>query len=134
MIHKLNDISIAVEVPEGSWNFQLYEELLTKCIGYLHSFKEGKAKQSFIYIPAGNWEILGRPASITEEQAKGIIEQLDNKFQIRYQDYYLKEKTKYTWEKELKKMGFVKALSSFESLLTSKNVPKESVIILIKKQ
>lgn len=128
MIHTLTLKAIAVWVPKGVYK----HEIFYKCVVTRDGIGASVYSDN---LPPGSWSILGKGNELTEDQCKGIVEEVvDNKFQVKYRDYWQKEPTKYKWEKELKKMGFINALSSFESLLKSKNINPDSVIILIKKQ
>jgi hypothetical protein len=60
----LNEKAIAVEVDIKAKNFFISGDNMGNwLIGY----------NTIISIPEGNWEILGRPEEITEEQAKQIV-------------------------------------------------------------
>lgn len=125
MITQLTQNSIGVQVPEGAEDIRVRP---TNCLNY----QVGVVIEC-PDLPEGNWKILGLGKDLSEEQCKSIVEEIvDNKFQVKYPDYYQKEPTKYKWEKELKKMGFINALASFESLLKSKGLQGENTLILIK--
>jgi hypothetical protein len=115
MIHELNDKAIAVDVPEGSWNYELYEEAKIRFIGYSHSFHKGRAKQSFVELSPGSWSILGRGSEISEAQAELVCPIDEGLAMYHAHMNYGPQST---------------ALESFHSLLKSKNIPLSSVILV----
>lgn len=123
MIHNLTDNSIAVDVPEDAYGFQIPYNL--SILGY--QLPPLRANFS-IDIPEGNWEILGRPEEMEEEQAQKIIEEPKLGYYKNYEDKRAYDE--FIW---LDIFIIRTAIKSFQSLLKSKNLNPESVIILIKK-
>ena len=137
MVTQLTVNSIAVEVEATAYNFKIPESLsilwyqLPPLRGYLP-----------IDLPEGSWQILGRSEQITEEQADQIV---GRRYGLPFLDEEMKKGTPYyfnyeaplfippNWEKIVDYSTTIKtALESFESLLKSKNISPDNVIILIK--
>lgn len=122
MITVLNDTTIAVTIPpEGNINNSyLWGSYNQYWVRYTDMPKPGKIRANEIKLPPGQWEILGRPLSITEDQWKGIV---DSKLDGRelWQSY---ENT-YT--------AFHNATESGMSWIKSKSLDPLNIIILKKK-
>jgi hypothetical protein len=124
MIHTLTDKAIAVEVKPDWTKFYVWG-----AGGKLQYFEGDHPIFGIIDLPEGNWQILGRPASITLEQAKEIIPfhlGESGKYDAGYWDY---DKMDVSCDYMVNANS---ALSSFQSLLKSKNISPDKVIILIK--
>jgi hypothetical protein len=113
MVTVLNDKAIAVEAPEYAHNFIVDQ-------GSIY-WRPWDLDQP-IKLPAGNWEIIAKASELNEEQWKEIVEWFSILGDTGYQDY----------GKEYLSYGFKTATESGQSLLKSKNVPIDRVIILIK--
>jgi len=74
---------LAVEVPEGSYLPDIYEDKGKNYIDYWHNVHE----YSQIELPSGNWQILGRPSEITEDVARGLVSWFELEGQLGYRDY-----------------------------------------------
>jgi hypothetical protein len=131
-IVQLTDNAIAVTFPEGSWNYDLYQQGDQIELGYLHSFNKGKVKKGFIQLPLGNWSILGLSTQLSEEDWEKVVRE---KFWIGGFGWMY---TNYTDEVTLaneiwKRTGpFKTAAESGATLLASKGITSP-VLILIKK-
>jgi hypothetical protein len=132
MVTVLNDKAIAVEIPpEGNIdNSYLWGSTHQYWVKYTTMPQPGKFKTNEIKLPAGYWEIVGRPESITEEQAKQVVEAVKDWKTVIYYDY---EAPGLDY-RDIVETAYDAALESFRSLLKSKSVDPEKVIILIKQQ
>lgn len=121
MITELTTEAVAVEVPDYPKHLCPYLGSIRNSLMYWSGNKLQEQPLS-----EGNWEILGRAASITETQAAEIVERwnIDDGCDP------------YIWADYLSAYGdcLATAVESFQSLLKSKNLNPESVIILTKKQ
>jgi len=130
MIHELTDRSIAVEVPEGAWRFYSNNGIASGKIGMDVSERlEDGSLRMYAHkcdLPPGSWSILGKGNEITEEQWKTIVgiewfEDDDEYFYIYEPDGKVRSNLFYDT-----------AIESGLSLLKSKSLNPESIIILIK--
>lgn len=117
MITELNEKAIAVEVPEGAHTFSIGFATGRLC----YSPKGSAINTIYTDLPPGNWSILGRPNELSEEQWKKVVTAEKT---FGYPSYGQIPNGSYQW--------FAKPSESGQSLLKSKNVNPESVIILIK--
>lgn len=144
MITMLNDKAITAEVPEGTRGYSLWGNSDTSPqLGYEYIQKNLIEKEfggstKYINLPPGPWSILGRPEKIKEEQWKQITPRMDGDLAWipSYNDpdsgghgYCYED-----FENEDEHAVYYTASESGLSLLRSKNIPKDSVIILIKHQ
>jgi hypothetical protein len=103
MIHQLTENSIAIEVPEGAFRFNVYEGLF-RWTNYKHYKPDQIENDGWEMLPISesgelDWQILGRPSDLTREQCDKIMEGYEGTVHL---------------------------------LLLSKNVTEDKVIILIK--
>jgi hypothetical protein len=128
MIHTLTESAKAIDVSEDAKDFATHElNGYTKLVFSSVSQDPLKCGGDMIYVGQGNWEILGKPASITNTDWFKIVDKFNNG---SYRDY---EHKNFDSCDEYLPM-YLTAQESGQSLLKSKNVNPESVIILIKKQ
>lgn len=117
---------LLVDLPEDAQDFQLFNGNHNTFLLYRPSKAQGflPRNRQKIEIPFGDYKIIGWSDSLTEEQAKGLVE----KDQRGYKHYW-------------KDNGFVPrgfnhrykaALESFRSFLTANNIEPED-LLLIKK-
>lgn len=118
----------AVEVPEGRDAFtiecypeaDLYELLCCNLAEYNEPINE-----KYITLPTGNWQLIGTTKELTEEMAKGIVQQ--------YGDYFIDHTaTEQDW-KEQEVNWFKEAVKSLKSLLISKGLDVNKNYVLLKK-
>ncbi len=107
-------ILVVEDIPEEATEFELEDD------GLYYNFNH---KAFFELLPPGNWQILGLSNSITEEQAKGIVE-------IKEHHGYMPIYRDYEKEGQITKgngftseiVGYDNALQSFHSLLASHSI------------
>jgi hypothetical protein len=118
---KLTENSIAIEVPENTQNWKV-----TRFHGDNDLVcPDGNGGLKWLaMIPEGNWQILGRPASITEDQWKGIVGWFELAGKVGYMDYSFDDT----------RFPFAFAKDSGQSLLKAKNIDPDRVMLLIKQQ
>jgi len=138
MITELTENSIAVQIPSDAEDVRCYSIGGEYRIAFTSRIQDPlKVGGDIIPLAAGNWRILGRPAELTEEQWKAIIPRIDGDLAwipsyndpdsgghgFCYDDY----------ESEDEHTVYYTATESGLSLLKSKNVSIDNVIILVKK-
>jgi hypothetical protein len=117
MIHVLNDKAIAVDVHPESYNHTIVDnELWLVARGGL------SARRYFCDLPEGTWQILGRPNDFTEAIWGGLVAWFELAGKVGYMDYSFEDP----------RFPFSFAKDSGLSLLKSKNISPDNVIILIK--
>ena len=113
-----------VEVPEDAVEFEIYdkESLPLAIIVYRKDpkglFTPGIPEPHWP-IPLGNWQIISHAKDITKQQTKGVVV-IDRLKYGAYKDYLNEKEVCFT------------AIESFESLLRSHEMKKESTIVLYK--
>lgn len=128
MIHKLTDKARGMTVPKDSWGYDLYQEGNLKSVGYFLSFKEGKAQQSFNYLPFGEWKILGLGRDLTEDQWREVVETVSGWSKVVYYNYSASGRD----YRDIVEAAFDNATESGTSLLRSKGLQGENTLILVK--
>lgn len=122
--YKLGENTIlVVKVPEGAYDFGWIADTFT-C--KLPGQKPGTNKwlveaDEYMQKIVGAWECLGRASSITEQQAKGLVEEIINGFYKDYDESNIWDLSGFE--------GKDTALQSFSSWLTANGIDRESVLL-----
>ncbi len=110
---------LVVKVPEDSSDFRVNNDRHGNYLDFetiLHEDDSGT--YDLIDLPPGNWTLLGKASSITEQQAKGLVEYKSiDKYGQLYYSYEYRD-----WMN-------ISPLESFHSWLTVNGIDKDSVIL-----
>lgn len=107
---------VAIKVPEESWGYDYSEKY-----NQIRYWERGLIGDSTGYkdLPPGNWTLLGKASSITEQQAKGLVER---SFYMGIGEIYKAyDKPKADW--------YFTSLESFNSWLTANGIDKDDLIL-----
>lgn len=110
---------LLVDVPPRSWGYDLYGGMKADQLLCLTTTAPGRFKQHKINIPPGSYTLIGKGSEITEEVAKGIVQQ----HAYGYRNYTPNMTVKFAYKT---------ALESFDSLLRSHGKEPGTTVVLKK--
>lgn len=126
MIQELTDKSIAVQVPEGAYRYDIVDPNFLL-------FTWNNANRKSIQLPSGSWQILGKAKELTDDQWKSIVDDISflrpNPYNIE-RDEVVECWQDYTDETE--QLVCYTPTESGLSLLKSKSLNPGTTLILIK--